>query len=72
MNNCRPCAYKNLAIQMHHLELTRRKLAKRINMEYKSMCRKLNGDTAITIDEAIMIHEVVNKAIPIEELFSRE
>ena len=71
MGVCKPCVYKNLAIQMLQQNVSRRKLSERTHTGYKSMCKKLNGDTAFTIEEAIAIHRVMNKAMPIEELFSK-
>ena len=47
-------------------------LASATYIEYKSMCKKLNGDARMTIEEAISIYNVLNRAMPMEQLFSRE
>lgn len=71
MERSKACVYKNLAIQMLLQNISRRKIAELTHINYKAICRKLNGETAISVDEAISIHEVLGKVMPIEELFSK-
>ena len=46
-------------------------LAARTYIDYKALCRKLNGETKVTIEEAIAIHEILHRVLPIETLFER-
>ena len=68
----RPCVYKKLAMIMFMNNISICDLAKKSHMNYKTLCRKLNGDTAVTIEDAIDIHRILGNPMPIEELFSRE
>lgn len=66
------CVYKNLAVQMLFQHVTRKKIAEKLHLNYRALCRKLNGETSISIEEAIAIYNIMNKVIPMDELFSRE
>lgn len=68
----KPCVYPNIeeAMLSQGLDITR--LSKKTYVDYKSMCKKLNGDSKITIEEAIMIHNALNKVMPIEALFAKQ
>ena len=55
----KPCVYKNIAAEMLMQDIDIATLSKRTYIEYKSMCKKLNGDARITIEEAISIFEVL-------------
>lgn len=67
----KPCVYKNIAAEMLMQDIDIATLAKRTYIDYKSMCKKLNGDSRITIEEAISIYEVLHKALPVDKLFER-
>ena len=67
----KPCVYKNIAAEMLMQDIDIATLSKRTYIEFKSMCKKLNGDARITIEEAISIFEVLHKALPLEKLFER-
>lgn len=67
----RPCVYKHLAMTMFEQNISIAELAARTYIDYKALCRKLNGETKVTIEEAISIHEILNRALPIELLFKR-
>lgn len=68
----KPCVYKNLAMEMFLQHMSINSLSKKTRINYKALCRKLNGETAMMLDEAIEIYKVIGKALPFEELFSRE
>ena len=68
----KPCVFKNVATQMLIQGIDITDLASETYIEYKSMCKKLNGDARMTIEEAISIYNVLNRAMPMEQLFSRE
>ena len=68
----KPCVYKNIAAEMLMQDIDIATMAKRTYIDYKSMCKKLNGDSKITIEEAISIFEVLHRALPVEKLFERQ
>ncbi len=68
----KPCVYKNLAAQMFMSDVSIAELAERTYIEYKSLCKKLNGDSKMTIEEAISIYDVLGHVMPMEKLFERQ
>ena len=68
----KPCIYKNVSISMFRAKTKISILSEQTNIGYKNLCRKLNGETAVTIEEAIEIHKALGCPMPIEILFSRE
>lgn len=68
----KPCVYKNIAAEMLMQNIDISTMSRLTYIEYKSLCKKLNGDARITIEEAISIFEVLHKALPIERLFERQ
>lgn len=68
----KPCVYKNVSVSMFELDMSISGLAERTHIGYKTLCRKLNGETAITIEDAIEIHKALGCPMPIEILFGRE
>ena len=67
----KPCVYKNIAAEMLMQDIDIITMAKLTYIDYKAMCKKLNGDSRITIEEAISIYEVLHKALTVEKLFER-
>lgn len=68
----KPCVYGNVAVTMFVLDISIAKLADICHISYKALCRKLNGESMISIDEAIAIHQALGCPMPMETLFSRE
>ena len=68
----KPCVFKNLAMEMFIRHMSIHDLAKASHISYKALCRKLNGESIMTLDDAIEIHKLLDKVLPIEELFSKE
>ena len=68
----KPCVYQNVAMQMFIRGISISDLAKKSYTGYKALCRKLNGESSVTIEDAIAIHEALGKPMPIEILFSKE
>ena len=64
----KPCVYKNVAVSMMMLNMNIATLAQKTYTDYKSMCKKLNGDARITIEEAISIYNALDRLMPIEKM----
>lgn len=67
----RPCVYKNLAAVMLMQNVDIMTLARKTYIDYKSMCKKLNGTVRITIEEAISIYDVLGRPMPVDKLFEQ-
>lgn len=65
----KPCVYQNVSVVMLILEMKIDELASKTHINYKTLCRKLNGETAVTIEEAILIYDALGKPMPLEVLF---
>ena len=67
----KPCVYQNIAAEMlmQHIDIST--LSKMTFIDYKAMCKKLNGDSKVTIEEAISIYDALHRALPVEKLFER-
>ena len=68
----KPCVYENVSVAMFVAEMKISDLSNITHIGYKTLCRKLNGETAMTIEDAISIYEALGKPMPIQNLFSRE
>lgn len=68
----KPCVYENVSVAMFVIKMKISDLADLTHIGYKTLCRKLNGETAMTIEDAIAIYEALGKPMPIQNLFSRE
>ena len=68
----KPCVYKNVAIMMFVRDVSISRLAKMSNIGYKALCRKLNGESMVSIEDAFAIHHALGEPMPIEILFIRE
>ena len=67
----KPCVYKNLVMAMFIANIRIVDLADMTGIEYKSLCKRLNGDAKLSIDEAILIYEALDEAVPMHKLFAR-
>ena len=67
----KPCVYKKLVIAMITECVTISELAETAGIEYKSLCKRLNGDAKLSIEEAIAIYNALDRAYPMEKLFER-
>ena len=68
----KPCVYQNLSAQMFVLGISITDLAERTYIEYKALCKKLNGTSSVSVEEAIAIHEALDRCMPMEKLFERQ
>lgn len=67
----KPCVYRNLAAVMLMQGVDIISLSLMTFIDYKSMCKKLNGDARITVEEAILIYKVLGRVMPVDKLFER-
>ena len=67
----KPCVYKSLmtAMMIDNIRIT--DLAEMTGIDYKSLCKRLNGDAKLSIEEAIAIYRAVKEVVPMEKLFAR-
>ena len=68
----KPCVYENVSVAMFIIKMKISDLANKTHISYKTLCRKLNGETAMTIEDAIAIYDALGQPMPIQNLFSRE
>ena len=67
----KPCVYKNLVIAMLIAGIHIIDLSEMTGIEYKALCKRLNGDAKLSIDEAISIYEALDESVPMHKLFAR-
>ena len=67
----KPCVYKKLVIAMITECMKISELSELTGIEYKSLCKRLNGDAKLSIEEAIAIYNALDGAYPMEKLFAR-
>lgn len=63
--------YPNLRAEVARKGLTMKELAKRIGIGESTMNQKLNGKYAFTLDEAVLIRDVLEVDIPLDVLFEK-
>ena len=68
----KPCVFKNVAAQMLSQGIDIPELSATSGIEYKSLCKKLNGAVRMTLDEAIRIYFALDRPMPMEHLFYKE
>lgn len=60
---------ERIAAQLAQKSLTERELALRLQMDYDTLLRKLEGKAPFTLDEAIRLKEALGSTDSIETLF---
>lgn len=63
--------YKTLEAKLVFVGMTKKKLAKKMNIGYNTLLLKFKGESSFTFDEALMIKRIINADEPIEELFKK-
>ena len=61
--------YKELENKIAYQGISKKKLAKDIQMKYHTLLSKMSGKSKFTLDEAICIKEYLREDIAIEKLF---
>ena len=64
--------YNILIAQIAMAGLSRSELAEGIGMRYNTLNRKLRGEAAFTLEEAIAVRQFLCSSLPLEELFERD
>ncbi len=64
--------YNILCAQMTLSKVSRSALSRAIGIHYNTLCRKMRGENAFTVEEAVRIKQVLGSALPVEELFRTE
>lgn len=58
---------KSLRIQ----RISKRVVARRLGMQYRVFLQKVNGIQRFTLDEAVLIKQIIRSTKSVEELFAR-
>lgn len=61
--------YKNLAAEMARKGITKKDLAKSLNMRYPTIVDKTNGKSRLYLDEAVKIRDMFFPEFDLEYLF---
>lgn len=61
--------YDTIKTDLGKLGISKKELAKELNISYGTILAKLNGKSKFTFDEAVRIHEIMKSTITVEELF---
>lgn len=61
--------YKNLAAEMARKGITKKDLAKSLNMRYPTIVDKTNGKSRLYLDEAVKIRDMFFQEFDLEYLF---
>jgi len=64
--------YKNLAAEMARKGITKKDLAKLLNMRYPTVVDKTNGKSRFYLDEAIKIKDIFFPDLDLEYLFDSD
>ena len=64
--------YRNVKAEMVRMGMTAKMLATELDITMGTLSQKLNGKYPFTLNEAKKIKEILNSALPIEELFATE
>ena len=67
----KPCVYKNLVMAMLIENVHIIDLSEMTGIEYKALCKRLNGDAKLSVEEAIAIYEALEEPVPMQKLFAR-
>ena len=61
--------YPIIEARLEELSLSRRRLAKELNMDYRALAYKLDGQQSFTLDEVIALRKLIGIKSSIEECF---
>ena len=67
----KPRRFSMLAAAMAARDISTSDLAERTGIKYKTMCRKLNGDSDISVTEALSIVSAIDPKLTVEKAFSQ-
>ena len=61
--------YPIIEARLEELSLSKRRLAKELNMDYRALIYKLDGKQSFTLDEVIALRKLIGITSSIEECF---
>lgn len=61
--------YKNVKAELARRDMSLNDLSTMTGISYSTLHNKMNGKTALTLDEALKIKTALDIELPIEELF---
>lgn len=64
--------YPNLEAELGRRKMSKKDLATLTGMRYNTLCDKCSEKFSFTLNEAIIISDVLGNPMPIEELFMKE
>lgn len=64
--------YKRVEAQMILRGVSRKELAKQLDISYNTLNQKLNGKSDFSLSEALKIKQVLNAPDPMETLFNKD
>lgn len=65
------CVYMQVLVQMYLQGMDSHDLARKADMSYPTLRRKLRGDGGLSLEEAKRIRRALQCSMPLEELFER-
>ena len=67
----RSCIYAQVMVEMYMKGIDSHTLSRRTGLSYPTLRRKLRGDGAIRLEEALKIRLALESDLPLEQLFAR-
>ena len=67
----RSCIYAQVMVEMYMKGIDSHTLSRRTALSYPTLRRKLRGDGAIRLEEALKIRRALESDLPLEQLFAR-
>lgn len=63
--------YPLLEIEIKKRNIQKKEIAEKLSIQPRTLSKKLNGERAFLLEDAIKIHQIWFKDIPIEKLFQK-
>lgn len=64
--------YSNIEMLIFKRKLSKKLIAEKLGITYRTLLLKLNGKASFTLNEAMKLKEILNTELSIEELFDRD
>ena len=65
----KPCVYPNVDLLMFLERMSITDLSQKSGIEYKSLCKKLNGTAKLSFKDGIAIYNSLDRLVPLERMF---
>lgn len=63
--------FRNIETEIFMKQISKRDIADRLGITYNTLLLKLSGKATFTLDEAMLLKDILQSNLSIEELFSR-